>query len=438
MAGDKDRSSALSDDDIPLAAGARGREWQQNQQRRPLIDMVTNEWQKNLFSDSDEDDDFFYAEKRNWYTPAVITLLIHGSRRVPRRVQRTVCLGLGFLVAIWLGWRWILQPYWHEQTSFAEAVSGNTRWGVYGSNARPSFDDMVHVKQLDPSLLPSSAADNQRLVFVGDVHGCKDELVELLAKVNFHPTSDHLILTGDMVSKGPDSPGVVDLARDMQASCVRGNHEDRVLLTHKSLKMALADANSSKTLSEDEVRNAGAKKDKTLARSLNGKQIEWLQQCPVILRVGSLPGMGQIVVAHAGLVPGIELERQDPYQVMNMRSVDLETKVPSEGRDYAPWDKYWNFFMSHVPNPDNRMTIVYGHDSKRGLNIRKHSRGIDTGCVRGGKLTALVVEADSKGGPVQQSIVDVKCKDYSKNKDKNSGKKEKDTKGQALLEEEEY
>lgn len=185
MAGDKDRSSAHSDDDIPLAAGAKGREWQHQQQRRPLIDMVTNEWQKNLNVESDSDDEFYYAEKRNWYTPAIITLLVHGSRRVPRRVQRTVCLAVGFLVAAWLGWRWILQPYWHEQTSFAEAVSGSARWGVYGSNARPSFNDMVHVKQLDPSLLPSSSADNQRLVFVGDVHGCKSER-KLLQTNHFH------------------------------------------------------------------------------------------------------------------------------------------------------------------------------------------------------------------------------------------------------------
>lgn len=91
--------------------------------------------------------------------------------------------------------------------------------------------------------------------------------------------------------------------------------------------------------------------------------------------------------------------------------------------------------MSHVPNPDSRMTIVYGHDSKRGLNIRKYSRGIDSGCVRGGKLTALVVEADAKGGPVKQSLVSVRCKDYKKDKD--GKKKRKNAKGKAVLQEEE-
>ena len=49
--------------------------------------------------------------------------------------------------------------------------------------------------------------------------------------------------------------------------------------------------------------------------------------------------MGEVVVAHAGLIPGVELDRQDPFQAMNMRTVDLETKVPSENRDGTPWYK---------------------------------------------------------------------------------------------------
>jgi len=55
------------------------------------------------------------------------------------------------------------------------------------------------------------------------------------------------------------------------------------------------------------------------------------------------------------------------------------------------------------------MTVIYGHDSKRGLVKEKYSIGIDTGCLRGGKLTAVVIE----GGPSehQHKIVHVNCKD---------------------------
>lgn len=54
------------------------------------------------------------------------------------------------------------------------------------------------------------------------------------------------------------------------------------------------------------------------------------------------------------------------------------------------------------------MTVVYGHDAKTSLKIRTYTKGIDSGCVKGGKLTALVIDDDGK-----QSIVQVRCRDYS-------------------------
>src|SRR4051794_20718276 len=60
-------------------------------------------------------------------------------------------------------------------------------------------------------------------------------VVRLLQKISFDKNVDHLVLTGDMISKGPDSLGVINLARNIGASCVRGNHEDRVLLVYAEL-----------------------------------------------------------------------------------------------------------------------------------------------------------------------------------------------------------
>jgi hypothetical protein len=54
-------------------------------------------------------------------------------------------------------------------------------------------------------------------------------------------------------------------------------------------------------------------------------------------------------------------------------------------------------------------TVIYGHDSKSSLSLKTYTKGIDTGCVKGGKLTALIV---GNGG--EQNIVQVKCNDYSK------------------------
>lgn len=55
------------------------------------------------------------------------------------------------------------------------------------------------------------------------------------------------------------------------------------------------------------------------------------------------------------------------------------------------------------------MTVVYGHDAHSSLSIRTFTKGLDSGCVKGGKLTALVIEDGGK-----QSIVQVSCRGYVK------------------------
>lgn len=67
----------------------------------------------------------------------------------------------------------------------------------------------------------------------------------------------------------------------------------------------------------------------------------------------------------------------------------------------------WNKYQSYLPHKA-RSTVIYGHDSRRGLQLTKYTKGIDTGCVKGGKLTALVIRDDG----VQPDIVSVNCKDY--------------------------
>jgi hypothetical protein len=52
-------------------------------------------------------------------------------------------------------------------------------------------------------------------------------------------------------------------------------------------------------------------------------------------------------------------------------------------------------------------TVLYGHDAKSGLSLKEYTKGLDSGCVKGGKLTALVI---SDGG--QQKTVQVRCKRY--------------------------
>src|SRR5579883_3083407 len=67
-----------------------------------------------------------------------------------------------------------------------------------------------------------------RTVIVGDVHGCAAELDALLVRVAFS-LGDRLVFVGDLIARGPDSLGVLDIARRTGAVLVRGNHEEKIL-----------------------------------------------------------------------------------------------------------------------------------------------------------------------------------------------------------------
>eukprot|EP00434_Breviolum_minutum_P012523 symbB.v1.2.011033.t2/scaffold733.1/size168030/4 len=68
-----------------------------------------------------------------------------------------------------------------------------------------------------------------RFVIVGDVHGCSNELKQLLQAANFRKNQDELIFVGDLIGKGPSPHEVVQIARDSSARAVKGNHEYNLL-----------------------------------------------------------------------------------------------------------------------------------------------------------------------------------------------------------------
>ena len=220
--------------------------------------------------------------------------------------------------------------------------------------------NMIKLQNLPDSYLPrvGSHTPKERLIVVGDVHGMLGPLEELLAKVNFNKAHDHLILAGDMVSKGPDSKGVVDLAVKLGATGVRGNHEDRVLAAYRGFNKngeedeeIELDTEDSEVdgQSEHDVKAAGKrKKDRKLIKHLGRRRIKWLEQCPVILRVGDLGEMGEVVVVHAGLAPGVPLRKQDPEEVMNMRTILPSGKI-TDGRQGMPWIKARSILLTMFP-----------------------------------------------------------------------------------------
>ena len=74
---------------------------------------------------------------------------------------------------------------------------------------------------------------NGRLIAVGDIHGCHNEFADLLHQLDLKG-GDRTVLLGDLVNRGPNSPKVIDLARQAGALSLLGNHELRLLKFRKT------------------------------------------------------------------------------------------------------------------------------------------------------------------------------------------------------------
>jgi hypothetical protein len=201
----------------------------------------------------------------------------------------------------------------------------------------------------------------RRTIIVGDVHGCSRELGELLALVA--PTSeDHLLFVGDLIARGPDSRGVVAMVREVGGKSVLGNHEARVLDVRRA---RLRDA--SEPL---------APRYEALFRELGDADWAMLDAMPLFI---DLPTHDARIV-HAGVVPGKPFREQDAWTLTNIRSIAPDGSGSSESGAES-----WGATYRGKPH------VVFGHDARRRLQIYPWATGIDTGCVYGGSLTALVL-----------------------------------------------
>jgi bis(5'-nucleosyl)-tetraphosphatase (symmetrical) len=179
------------------------------------------------------------------------------------------------------------------------------------------------------------------ILFVGDVQGCAVELQDLLRAAGFDRGRHRLALCGDLVNRGPDSAAVLQLARDLDALSVIGNHE-----------VALLEGRPTPTLGEVR-RQLGSALDEWLA---------WIASWPLFVA-----GDGYILV-HAGIAPGKRPEQCTREELTELRTVDGQ-----------PWFDFWR-------GPE---TVIFGHWAQRGRVNLALCKGLDTGCVYGGRLTGL-------------------------------------------------
>jgi hypothetical protein len=214
----------------------------------------------------------------------------------------------------------------------------------------------------------------KRTIVVGDVHGCREELEALLAKAGWQK-GEPLVLAGDLCAKGPDSQGVVQLARESGFRGVLGNHDAHVL--------RLRDLQSGRGQSQggrpDERRPKP--EHQLVVDTLKAEDWAYLEALPLMLGLGpEAEGGADTVVVHAGVVPGVPLDQQGREHLLNLRSI-REDGEPTKKLKGRPWAALW-------PGPQQ---IIFGHDAVRGLQRHPYATGLDTGCVYGGQLTAMIL-----------------------------------------------
>src|SRR5579862_663589 len=95
-------------------------------------------------------------------------------------------------------------------------------------NSSPLPESLLAPKPQASKLANRSLPMNGRLIAIGDIHGCHLEFAELVERLEL-ARDDRVVLLGDLVNRGPDSCRVIDLARQIKAVSLLGNHELRLL-----------------------------------------------------------------------------------------------------------------------------------------------------------------------------------------------------------------
>ncbi|MFJ9732028.1 polynucleotide kinase-phosphatase [Streptomyces sp. NPDC101171] len=207
---------------------------------------------------------------------------------------------------------------------------------------------------------------------IGDVHGCAAELEALLAKLGYadgvHPEGRTAVFVGDLVDRGPDTPGVLRRVMRMTASgdalCVPGNHENKYGRHLKGRKVQHTHG-----LAETIEQMAGESEEfqAEVRRFLDGLVSHYV-----------LDG-GRLVVCHAGLP-----EKYHGRTSGRVRSHALYGETTGETDEFGlpvryPWAEDYR----------GRAAVVYGHTPVPEASWLNNTICLDTGAVFGGKLTAL-------------------------------------------------
>jgi serine/threonine protein phosphatase 1 len=225
--------------------------------------------------------------------------------------------------------------------------------------------------------------DGVRVYAIGDVHGRADLLQSLLRVIDADlarsPAKRAIqVFLGDYVDRGPDSRAVLDLlidrSRTHEIICLKGNHEVFLLEVlkeparlqewrHFGGLLTLLSYGITPTMNptaEEQVELIEG-----LTRAIPAEHLKFLQQLP------SSFTCGDFFFVHAGVKPGIPLERQQEQDLLWIREEFLNSE--------AGFGKY----------------VVHGHTPVKTPDIRPNRINIDTGAYATGNLTLLTIQGDS-------------------------------------------
>ena len=229
----------------------------------------------------------------------------------------------------------------------------------------------MYLKELKPfikpilqGLSPNAGRDLEqtpdRLLVVGDIHGCHREFEQLLNLLSPGPR-DLLILLGDLVNHGPDSHRVIRLAEEARAMALLGNHERRLLRIRRGVPGVRMKRGDRATLPQ-----------------FTPADWDFLQRMRHFYHFAK----GDLVFVHGGFLPDRPWRLQPASITTRIQVVDHAGRPLR--RAQSPHSPHWSALWHGPP------FVVYGHTPRSKPHRRPWSLGLDTGCVHGGCLSACI------------------------------------------------
>ena len=196
-----------------------------------------------------------------------------------------------------------------------------------------------------------------RTIVVGDIHGCYDELVELLDRVALG-AGDAVIAVGDLVVKGEKNREVLELfSTDRRFAAVIGNHDLALLRYWRGEPVGLKPAQERARLELEPGR---------------ARYSAYLGTLPPFIDLDTH------LVVHGGVRPSVELAAQTIEDLTELRTLGPDRT----SRQGQPWYAVYN----------GPQTVLFGHWPAHEPRRARHPIGLDTGCVYGFQLTAYIID----------------------------------------------